>query len=95
MKITYEFLHAGATPCGPWKGKIGGAWNSDQLALIGIEWPPRHGWMKDVIGREISDADAALFVSLKGLKKKKRRAKLPELLDRAHLSDLRERGLMN
>ena len=94
MKITYEFLMAGATPCGPWKGKIGGAWNSDQLALTGISWPPSRRWIGTVIGHEISDKDAALLLSLRGLKKKECRAKLPELLDRA-LSDLRERGLMN
>ena len=32
-----------------------GAWTADQLAAIGISWPPAHGWKLRVIGKEISD----------------------------------------
>jgi len=32
-----------------------GAWTADQLAAIGVAWPPAHGWKRQVIGRQISD----------------------------------------
>ena len=41
-----------------------GAWTREQLALIGVGWPPAKGWKKVVIGREIAATDADAFISL-------------------------------
>jgi hypothetical protein len=38
-----------------------GAWTADQLAAIGVAWPPAHGWKHRVIGLEISDDARARF----------------------------------
>lgn len=47
MRITNEWLIANRT-------KAGG-YTKRQLALLGVEWPPRTGWKRAVIGREIND----------------------------------------
>lgn len=61
MKITREFIMSGST-----NGHAG--WNREQLAVIGVSWPPINGWMSRVIGNELSDAKAKLFLGLKGEK---------------------------
>ena len=38
-----------------------GAWTADQLAAIGVAWPPAHGWKRTVIGKQISDDARARF----------------------------------
>lgn len=48
-----------------YKSRSGG-WNRAQLACIGVEWPPRSGWVKRVIGRQISDESRRQFETLKG-----------------------------
>lgn len=62
MKLTREMIDAGKSE--------GGAWNAPQFALLGISWPPLHGWPARVIGNEISDADYAQFLALTGAKRK-------------------------
>jgi hypothetical protein len=37
------------------------AWTADQLAAIGISWPPKHGWKHRVIGTTITDQQKARF----------------------------------
>lgn len=44
-----------------------GAWSMDQLAIIGVEWPPLKGWKKQVVGKHINDNDAERFVKIKNL----------------------------
>jgi len=58
MKITEQLLERG-------KSDRGG-WNAKQLACIGVEWPIKHGWQFKAIGREITDEDARMFLSLRG-----------------------------
>lgn len=47
MKITSEWLHAQAT--------AGCGWTKKQLAVLGVPSPPRAGWLKALVGREISE----------------------------------------
>ena len=56
MKITVEFLAAGARSVG--------AYTKQQLALLGIDWPPAKGWKANVIGLEISDEAGEEFIRL-------------------------------
>ena len=37
------------------------AWTADQLAAIGIEWPPPRGWKHRVIGKPIIDQQKTRF----------------------------------
>lgn len=37
----------------------------DQLRILGVEWPPGNNWKQRVIGKEIGDQLAEVFVSLK------------------------------
>lgn len=46
-----------------------GGWNRAQLELLGIPWPPVQGWKRRAIGTVIPDADADLFLALKGKKR--------------------------
>ena len=63
MKITRNLLNSGASGAG--------GWTKEQLALLGVVWPPVSGWPGRIIGTEISDADAERFVALRGHKLKK------------------------
>ena len=60
MKITIELIEAGRSERG--------GWTKQQLALLGVTWPkgksPRHGWQQEIIGHEISAADAVEFAGL-------------------------------
>lgn len=47
----------------------GPALNWHQFKLIGVSWPPPHGWMQSVIGLEISDERWRLILSMKGKSK--------------------------
>jgi hypothetical protein len=61
--LTSENLHrVGTNGCG---------FNRDQLALLGIKWPPRNGWLKDLIGREIDEEKFSEIEALKGRRKRK------------------------
>jgi hypothetical protein len=54
--ITNDFIEAGMTP--------GGGWNRAQLAVIGVAWPPRRGWKRQSIGKEIDTETAQRFLDL-------------------------------
>lgn len=56
VKVTREFIMAARTERG--------AWRAAQLEIIGVAWPPEHGWIDRVCGNEISDQDAESFVLL-------------------------------
>jgi hypothetical protein len=43
-----------------------GGWNRAQLTYVGVGWPPPHGWLKETVGRVITDENARMFESLKG-----------------------------
>jgi hypothetical protein len=50
MKITREWIKEHSTPKG--------GWTADQLKCLGVSWPPQHGWLQSLIGKEI-DAETA------------------------------------
>ena len=53
MKITPEWLKENRTK--------NGGYTKAQILLLGIKWPPKHGWLKAIIGDEISDDAAREF----------------------------------
>lgn len=56
--ITQEFIMSGQSAAG--------GWNRKQIELLDIKWPPQHGWIDRVVGKEISTADAERFRALRG-----------------------------
>lgn len=56
MKVTREWIHENCTARHGWTKK--------QLSILGIRWPPRHGWITRVEGMEISESAAKLFEAL-------------------------------
>jgi ribonuclease HI len=68
MKLTQEKIMA-ALNCG--------AINSRQLAVVGMTWPPRSGWMRRLVGMEISEETYETF---RALRKQKRETTAPELV---------------
>lgn len=53
MIITNEWLHQHCSR--------GTAWTAAQFKVLGIAWPPQHGWKSKVIGREITEETAQEF----------------------------------
>jgi len=62
MKISESLLEAGKS--------IRGGWNRKQMDILGESWPPREGWQKNVIGRDISGDDAERYLALRGTVKR-------------------------
>jgi hypothetical protein len=56
MKLTRELIFAGLN-CG--------AANSKQLAVFGLKYPLKHGWIDQLAGKEISEEDYQRFLSLR------------------------------
>ena len=54
MKVTREFIMAHRTQRG--------SWTYAQIEALGLECPPRKGWMDLVIGRELTDAQVRPFM---------------------------------
>jgi len=52
--VTREFIMQGRSERG--------GWTKDQLALLGVTWPPEAGWIQRVVGKEIYAEAAAAFV---------------------------------
>jgi hypothetical protein len=44
-----------------------GGWNAPQLALLGVSWPPRAGWIKRLEGKAILDSTWERFLALRNL----------------------------
>ncbi|MFJ3465338.1 hypothetical protein [Achromobacter spanius] len=40
---------------------VRGGYNKRQLEVLGIVWPPKRGWKRDVIGLSIPDEAARAF----------------------------------
>jgi hypothetical protein len=59
VEITHAFVEAGRS--------INGGWTKEQLAILGIDFPPVKGWKKKVCGRKqvIPRDQAERFLSLK------------------------------
>ncbi len=48
------------------KGKsINGGYSKHQLELLGIDWPPKKGWKKQIIGKQIQKNILDKFIELK------------------------------
>lgn len=58
MLVTNEFLEKGRSDSG--------GYNRKQLELLGVAWPPLKGWKKAIIGTNIGDDVAEMFISLTG-----------------------------
>jgi len=61
--LTYEYIQEHKTDAG--------GWTSKQLKVLGIEWPPKSGWINDVCGKTITDDDAKAFEDAKYSHKKR------------------------
>jgi hypothetical protein len=61
VPITIELIEAG-------KSERGG-WSRQQLACLGVAWPPAKGWKEGALGRLIPAAEAERFLELKGSRK--------------------------
>ena len=55
IRITNTWLHQHCSR--------GSAWTAAQFKVLGIAWPPQHGWKRGVLGREISDETAEAFAA--------------------------------
>jgi len=53
MKVTKAWLIDHRT--------IKGSWTKKQAIILGMDWPLKKGWMQQVIGREITDAERIEF----------------------------------
>ena len=68
MKLTHAMIHsAGTAGCG---------FNAAQLRLLGVEWPPRAGWLRGLVGQEIPDGVWSAVLALKGARRYQRRQTL-------------------
>lgn len=63
MIITKEFIENGAT------NKVG--ITCTQFKLLGVGYPPMSGWKKKIIGKELDDHKADLYLRMKGVDSKK------------------------
>jgi hypothetical protein len=55
--ITEEFIALGRSAAG--------GWTRVQLAALGVPWPPLKGWKATVLGKSISDGEAAAFLNVR------------------------------
>ena len=53
MKLTQELLMQYRTPAGLWRKM--------QLQALGLSWPPPHGWIKQVVGMELTERQFQQF----------------------------------
>lgn len=61
---TYGFSYMNTVITKAWINKFKsskGGWTSSQLDAIGLKWPPAKGWVKSVVGNEISQEQANVF----------------------------------
>jgi len=49
-----------------------GGFNKKTLNLFGVKWPPRKGWKKLIIGREINEAKFTDLLNAKQIKESSR-----------------------
>jgi hypothetical protein len=56
LPISRTWLHAYSTP--------GGGWTAKQLAVFGIAWPPRKGWLTALTHGRMSERQKEQFESL-------------------------------
>ena len=54
MRITTDFIHKHRTPRG--------GFSRAQMYALGVEWPPRRGWIIEAARREHTEEAVAAFV---------------------------------
>ena len=69
MTLTHQNLH-------DLGNKGGNGFNRGQLHALGIAWPPKDGWLRRLIGTEISKERYALALEMKGMKPAQQKATL-------------------
>ena len=70
-----------------------GSWTRDQLVSLGVEYPPKAGWLNAIIGTEISKLSAARFESAIFAKRNKAIRLSPSALKKADMDVLK--GLLD
>lgn len=65
MKLTSQLIHSVATS--------GVGFNFHQLYVLGVKWPPKHGWVERLVGTEVSKETWDLVNELKGKRRNERR----------------------
>jgi hypothetical protein len=60
FRVTREWVHRHA--------RVRGAWNAEQLAVLGAAWPPKEGWLRRRIGILITGEQKARFEALRRTK---------------------------
>jgi hypothetical protein len=60
MKITKDYLNTHKTAKGGFTRK--------QFQILGINWQPKKGWERQVIGNELTPEEAELFEKAKNIK---------------------------
>lgn len=53
MIVTKTWVHAHKT--------VRGGWTKKQLAVLGVPWPPPKGWLKAVVGTQITESQRIEF----------------------------------
>ncbi|MCB9616107.1 MAG: hypothetical protein H6722_27030 [Sandaracinus sp.] len=55
--VTKELIEAGRSDAG--------GWTREQLALIGVSWPPPKDWKRAAIGKQITEGSASRFIAIR------------------------------
>jgi ribosomal protein L33 len=63
MKITRDWLIENTNHGAPTRA---------QLAVLGVAWPPPSGWMRELVGMEISDTQAQHYIANQNVRAKKK-----------------------
>lgn len=82
MILTHSLLHSAGTK--------GMGFNVQQLLLLGISWPPKHGWLRSLVGKEISDEDWQLVMKLKSVRRKRERSQIVNSHKQTTLTEYRQ-----
>ena len=53
MKLTRSYIKSHRTKRG--------AWTRVQIEALGLTWPPRKGWIKKIVGQEITEENKLKF----------------------------------
>ena len=84
MIITRDFIFENRTD--------NGAWTYAQLAALGVSCPPTHGWIDEIMGSEISEENARLFIEGKNKLKKKNSPSSYVQINRCALEELKRKA---
>ena len=57
IKLTRVLIHSASSH------RSGNGFNKKQLALLGITWPPKKGWLSELVGKQIDHETFLQFKS--------------------------------